>query len=286
VKASKSLLDMKVSLFIALFFSFILAYLPVWQGLVQAWSNSDDYSHGFFIVPLVIFSLWHKREVLYRLPAQSSNLGLALIIVSLVLYIFTFYAGIKTVSSLAMIFSIFGVVLYIYGLAISREIIFILLFLLFMIPVPAQIYSAMTIPLQLIVSKISVWVVMLFGVPVFREGNVIHLPDRTLEVVQACSGLRSLMTLLTLSMIVSYFTLRSNWLRMLLVISGVPVAIIVNILRVLIIIIFLHYFDFDLTGGELHTIFGVVVFSLAIALVFLIKGVFSFWDKPEIKKLS
>ncbi len=263
-----------------------MVYFPVWQDLVYAWSHSDDYSHGFFIVPLVIFSLWCKREVLYRLPAQSSYLGLILIIVSLIIYVLAFYAEIKTVASLAMVFSIFGVVLYIYGLVLFREIIFLLFFLFFMIPVPAQTYSAMTIPLQLFVSKISVGVVMLFGLPVFREGNIIQLPDHTLAVVEACSGLRSLMTLLSISMILSYFTLRSNWLRMLLIISGVPVAIIVNIFRVLIIIVSLYYFDFDLTEGKLHTILGIVVFMLAIALLFLIEGVFSFWDKSEIKKLS
>ncbi len=281
----KSYFDMKVYQFIALLLSFILVYYPVWKELVYAWYSSDDYSHGFFIVPLVIYALWQKRVELSRLPAQPSVYGLVLIIFSLTLYVFSFYAEIKTIASLAMVFTIFGVVLYFYGTAIFREISFILLFLLFLIPVPAQIYSAMTIPLQLIVSKVSVWLVMMFGLPVFREGNLIHLPDRTMEVVQACSGLRSLMSLLMLSMVVSYFTLRSNWLRIILVISGVPAAIIVNIFRVVIIIVSFHYFDFDLTGGIIHTIFGVAVFILAIVLVFLIKGVLSFWDKSALKKL-
>ena len=282
----KRYLDMKVALSIAPWLAFILVYFPIWKDLVHAWYSSDDYSHGFFIVPLVGLALWQKRDVLCRIPAQSSTLGLVLLIVSLVLYIFALYAEIRTFASLAMILSIFGMVLFLYGMAICREISFILLFLFFMIPIPAQIYSAMTIPLQLIVSQVSVWFAMLLGLPVFREGNVIHLPDRTLEVVQACSGLRSLMSLLAFSMMVSYFTLRSNWLRILLVISGVPVAIIVNIFRVLIMIVAFQYFDFDLTGGSVHTIFGMVVFILAVCLVFLLKGVLSFWDIPEIKKSS
>lgn len=278
--------SMQIPLLFALLSTFVLVYFPVWQGLIHAWSQSDDYSHGFFIVPLVVYSLWQKRQELSRLPAQSSVLGLVLLIASLVLYIMAFYAEIKTVASLAMIFSILGAVLFVYGGTIFREVFFVLLFLLFMIPVPAQIYSAMTIPLQLVVSQVSVWIVMLFGVPIFREGNVIHLPERTLEVVQACSGLRSLMSLLTLSMVVAYFTLRSNWLRVILVMSGVPAAIIVNIFRVLIMIVAFHYFDFNLAQGSVHTIFGIVVFGLAVALVFLIKGVLSFWDRPETTKLS
>ncbi len=277
-------LDIKVSLLIALGLSFLLVFFPIWKDLLLTWYNSDDYSHGFFIVPLVVFALWQKREDLSRLPVQSSSLGFALLVFSLVLYILAFYAEIKTFASLAMIFCIVGAVFFLFGRAISREIAFILFFLFFMIPIPAQIYSAMTIPLQLLVSKVSVWLVMLFGLPVFREGNVIHLPDRTLEVVQACSGLRSLMTLMTLSLVISYFTLRSNKLRLLLVMSGLPVAIAVNIFRVLIMIVAFYYFKFDLTEGQVHTIFGIVVFTLAIALLFMIKGVLALWDIPEIKK--
>ena len=280
----KKYLNLKVYLIIALGLSFVFVFYPIWKELLQTWYTSDDYSHGFFIVPLVVFALWQKREVLSRLPRQSSPLGLALLVGSLVLYILALYAEIRTIASLAMVFVIVGAVLFIFGKTIFREISFILFFLFFMIPIPAQIYSAMTIPLQLIVSKVSVWAVMLFGLPVFREGNVIHLPERTLEVVQACSGLRSLMTLLTLSLIVSYFTLRSNTLRVLLVMSGLPVAIAVNIFRVLIMIVAFYYFNYDLTVGRVHTIFGILVFVLAIVLIFIIKGVLSLWDTPEIKQ--
>lgn len=252
----------------------------------MAWYSSDDYSHGFFIVPLVIYSLWLKRHELQKLLIESSSFGIVLVIFSLFFYVFAIYAEIKTVASLSMIMSIAGVVLFLYGLTIFRRIIFILFFLLFMIPIPAQIYSAMTIPLQLLVSQVSVWLAMFLGLPIFREGNVIHLPEYTLEVVQACSGLRSLMSLLTLSVIISYFTLRSTWLRMILLLFGVPAAIIVNIFRVLIMLLAFYYFDFDLTQGSIHTIFGVVVFALAIVLVLFVKGVLSLWDRPVIEKLS
>jgi exosortase A len=277
-------IDMQWPLLITLGLSFILVYFPVWKGLVLTWYRSDDYSHGFFIIPVVIYSLCQKKEDLVRLPLHSSITGLVLLIISLILYILATYAEIKTGAALAMIVSIVSVVLFLYGFALFREILFILLFLLFMIPVPDQIYSAMTTPLQLVVSQISVWFVMLFGLPIFREGNVIHLPEHTLEMVQACSGLRSLMSLLTLSVIISYFTLRSNWLRLFLLFSAIPAAIIVNIIRVMIMILAFYYFDLDLTQGTVHTIFGTIVFTLAIALVFLIKGVLSFWDRSVIEK--
>ncbi|MGB3209927.1 MAG: exosortase [Desulforhopalus sp.] len=275
---------MKIPLLMTLLLSFIFVYFPVWKGLILAWYNSDDYSHGFFIIPIILYSLWQKRDTLSRLPVQTSRLGLILLVFSLALYILALYAEVKTLASLAMVFAIVNAVLFLCGFVIFREIFFVLCFLFFMVPVPAQIYSAATIPLQFIVSQVSVWVSMLFGIPIFREGNIIHLPERTLEVVQACSGLRSLMSLLTLSAIIAYFTLRSNWLRMLLLFTGIPAAIVVNIIRVLIIIFSFYYLGFDLTEGAVHTVFGIAVFALAIALVLFVKGVLSFWDRPVIEK--
>lgn len=282
---TKKYTDMQWPLLITLGLSFILVYFPVWKGLVLTWYRSDDYSHGFFIIPVIIYSLWQKREELVRLPVHSSSFGLVLLIISLILYILASYAEIKTGAALVMIVSIVSVVLFLFGFAVFREILFILLFLLFMIPVPTQIYSAMTTPLQLFVSQVSVWFVTLFGLPIFREGNIIHLPEHTLEMVQACSGLRSLMSLLTLSVVISYFTLRSNWLRVFLLFSAIPAAIIVNIIRIMIMILAFYYFDLDLTQGTVHTIFGTIVFILAIILVFLVKGVLSFWDRSVIEKL-
>ncbi len=271
-------------LLVTLLLTFTLAYFPVWKELFLVWYGSEDHSHGFLIVPIVIYALWKKRNELSRLPVQSSSFGVVLLIVSSIFYIFAYYAEIKTISSLSMISSIVGVVLFLFGFSILREISFILLFLFLMIPVPAQIYSLMTGPLQLFVSQVSVWFSKIIGIPIFREGNVIHLPEHTLEIVQACSGLRSLMSLLTVSMIISYFSLQSNFLRILLVALGVPAAIIINILRVLVIIVCFYFFDFDLTRGTVHTILGSLVFMFAIALVLLVKGVLSLWDRQVIEK--
>jgi exosortase len=274
----------KIVLLLVLSFGFVLAYYPVWKELVLTWHGSDDYSHGFFVVPVVLYALWCNSEKLAKLPIQPSCAGLILLIVSLVLYIIAFYADIKTVAALAMIASITGIVIYLHGMVMFREISLLLLLLLFMIPVPAQLYAAMTMPLQLIVSQTSVWFSMLIGIPIFREGNVIYLPERTLEVVQACSGLRSLMSLLTISLIISYFALHYNKLRVALLLSGIPVAIAVNIVRVIVMISGFYYFGYDLTQGVVHTVIGAAIFILAIFLLFLVKGVLSFWDRSVVEE--
>jgi len=259
--------------------SFIFAYFPVWKRLILAWYSSDDYSHGFFIVPLFFYILWRKKEILAEIPIKPSLWGLALVIFSLLLYLFAHLAEIVTVARFSMVLLLAGMVIYFYGFLMFKALLFPLFLLLFMIPVPAQIYSKLTIPLQLFVSKASVGISSLLGLPIYREGNVIHLHDRTLQVVQACSGLRSMISLLTLSAIFAYLTLKSNLLRAALFFSGIPAAILVNIIRVLLLVFAFHYFNYDITTGTTHTVFGIIIFVLALILIFIMKGILSIWDK-------
>jgi exosortase len=262
-----------------LFATFILAYFPVWKRLVLTWYRSDDYSHGFFIIPLCFYIIWRKKEILAEIPIKPSLWGLALAIFSLLLYLFAHFAEIMTLTSFSMVLLLAGMVIYFYGFLMVKELLFPLFLLLFMIPVPAQIYAKLTIPLQLFVSKVSVGISSLLGLPIYREGNVIHLHDRTLQVVQACSGLRSMISLLTLCAIFSYFTLKSNLLRSILFLSGIPAAILVNIIRVLLLVFAFHYFNYDLTTGTTHTLFGMIIFILALIFIFVMKRVLSTWDK-------
>lgn len=257
----------------------MLAYFPVWQGLVSCWSLSDDYSHGFLIIPMFGYILWLKRSRLVALPQKNSMVGFFLLFFSLIVYLLAYYAEVKTVASLSIITTLSGCVLFFYGPAVLKEVAFPLFFLLFMIPIPGQVYSVITIPLQLFVSKASVGLLSTVGVPIIRDGNVIHLPNHTFEVVQACSGLRSLVTLLTLSTIVAFLALKSNILRVVLMICAVPIAVLVNIIRVTAMIIAFHFWGYDLLKGAMHSIFGLFIFLLAIIIIFLTVGVLHRWDK-------
>jgi exosortase len=264
--------------------SFILAYFPVWKSLVAAWSASDDYSHGFLILPLCAYIAWQRRDALAEIVVKPTFLGLIIVGFSLLLYLIGRFGEISTLSSLSIVSTLAGVIVYLWGKNHLKELLFPLFLMFFMIPMPEQIYSSLTMPLQLFVSKISTDVAGLVGIPIFREGNVIFLPDRTLQVVQACSGLRSLMALLTLSVVFGYFALCSNVLRAILFVSAVPASIIVNVTRVLVLILCEYYFGIDLTSGILHTVFGVVIFALALAMIALIRGVLSTWDNQAISK--
>jgi exosortase len=277
-KSSTSIPQSQWLLLALLFAGFILVYFPVWKSLVLTWYNSDDYSHGFFIVPICVFIIWQKRKTLAETPIRSSSWGLAVVIFALLMYLLGHLGEIATVASFSMVLVLAGLVIYFFGLQMFKELLFPLFLLLFMIPVPSQIYSTLTIPLQLFVSRVSAGIAGILGIPIYREGNVINLPEYTLQVVQACSGLRSMISLLTLSAIFAYMTLKSNTLRTILFLSGIPAAIIVNIFRVLLMIVAFYYFQYDLAEGSVHTVFGVVIFILALAIIAGMKGILSFWD--------
>lgn len=261
---------------------FVFAYFPAWKSLILAWSRSDDYSHGFFIIPISLYIVWQKRDIISKIDPLPSNWGIGIIFLSLALYIFSYFAEITTLVSFSILPFVSGIVIYLYGFSVFNTLIFPIFFLVFMIPVPEQIYASLTIPLQLLVSQVSVFIATIIGMPIYRDGNVIHLPEQTLQVVQACSGLRSLMSLLTLSVVYGYFTLNSIVLRSTLFAFAVPVAIFVNIIRVFSMIIGFHYLNYDLTEGTVHTGFGMAIFFLALAITILIGKILSKWDNSAI----
>lgn len=264
VQVNKNRLEepVRIIVWVLLFAAFAAVYYPVLSGLVKAWNGSDDYSHGFLILPLSAYILWQNRSTLVAQPVEGSWFGLPLALFALFLFLLGKFGSVLTLPPISLILFIWSAVIFFFGFKMFRICSFPLLFLIFMIPVPEQIFAALTNPLQFIVTKITVSLASMMGVIIYREGNVIHLSDMTFQVVQACSGLRSIMTMLTLGAILGYFTLRSSLLRLILVVAGVPIAIAVNIFRVFTMVIAYNYFKFNLTEGTPHTILGLLVFAL------------------------
>lgn len=249
--------------------AFASLYYPVASGLVKVWISSDDSSHGLLVLPLVGYMVWRNRCTLAAQPIDGSWIGLPLALFSLGMFLFAKLGSVLSLLPVSMIMFIWSAVLYFYGFTVFRLCLFPLLFLFFMVPVPSQVYAAMTNPLQFIVTRITVDIASMLGMIVYREGNVIHLPDMTFQVVQACSGLRSIMTMLTLGAIIGYFSLRSPFMRLILIAAGVPIAIAVNIFRVFSMVAAQNYFKVDLTEGAPHTILGLLVFLLGLVFFML-----------------
>jgi exosortase len=177
-----------------------------------------------------------------------------------------------------MVLTIVSTIIYLFGLGTLKNIAIPLALLFLVIPIPNQFLSMLTATLQIKVSQASTVLAQLFSIPIFREGNVLHIPDKTFQVVEACSGIRSLISLSTLSLIFSYFTLNRWWSVTALLLLSIPVAVVINILRVVSLVVVYHWFKIDLSVGTAHTVAGLVLFLFGLFLLNLLQRVLKSWE--------
>jgi exosortase len=262
---------------------FFAVYYQALQILVTKWASSDEYSHAFLVVPIISYIIWGKRKFFSNNSADYSSPGLLLIISSLACYLFALLTHVNTIILLSMFLTIVGILLYFSGIKAFKEFATPLLLSLLLIPIPEQLYISLTFPLQLKVSEISEIIIRMFSVPMLREGNVVNIPKMSFEVIEACSGLRSMIALLTLSVIMGSFSVKNFSSKLILVVVSIPLAILVNIIRVVSMILLYHFFGLDLGQGMLHTLSGLLVFLLAIIILFFLQKVLEFWEQKKIK---
>jgi exosortase len=242
---------------------------PVLYWMVRHWQDVPDYSHGFIVAPLALYFAWERRRDLARCPIEPSWWGVVL----LALGVLALMVGRLGVELMAMrtgfLLTLHGLVLLLLGRHVYRVLLFPLLFLFLMIPLPQSVANNITFPLQLIASDLAMTPLYWLQIPALREGNIIHLADTQLLVAEACSGLRSVMALFTLGVVFAYF-FRKNWLeRAILVASTVPIAILVNAFRVGLTGYLTYRFGEAAAQGVVHQTEGFFTFGLAFALLLL-----------------
>lgn len=259
---------------------FVAAYYPILKILAIKWAASEDYTHAFFTVPIILYMGWIKRESFIAGVGWGKS-GLAVLLASAVFYILSLQLQIPTFIALAMFLTVCGIILYLSGPRVILEMTIPLLLLLLLIPIPEQLLSMVTASLQLRVSEASELILRFSGVPLFREGNVLNIPDKTFQVVEACSGIRSLISLVTLSLILGYFSLKTVWSNALLVVCSLPVAILVNILRVVALVVAYHFFQIDLSLGTAHTVLGLALFGIALVVLFTLQRMLEQWETAK-----
>ena len=245
-------------------------YQNVVNSLVSDWANDDNYSHGFLIVPLAAYFVWERRAALMNATPQPSAWGLVWVLGSLATLVAGILGAEFFLTRVSLIGVIGGSVLFLWGWQHLRVVLFPLAFLLLMIPIPAIVFNQIAFPLQLFASRFGVEVMQLADVPVLREGNVITLANTRLEVAEACSGIRSLVSLLTLGIVYGYFTDSRWWMRLAIAVATIPIAIIANGLRVAGTGIMAHTRGVEAALGFFHTFSGWLVFVAAFALLFVV----------------
>lgn len=262
----------------------LLLYYPTFHMFIYDWSNDDNYSHGFLVPVIVAYLVWTKKERLRALSPLPSLWGIPILLLGLSMYLVGTIGAEWFLKRASLIVVLGGVVLYLYGKAYFRLLLFPLLFLMFMVPLPAIVYSELAFKLQLFVSIVSTKLIALAGIPIFREGNILYVSSGPLAVEEACSGMRSIMALLALSALFAYLMYDSRLKQWILVVSALPIAVITNIIRVTTTGIVAHYWGKAFAEGILHESFGWLVFVIAFVLLFLL-GKLLDWLFPT-KKLS
>ncbi|MFN0170389.1 MAG: exosortase/archaeosortase family protein [Bryobacteraceae bacterium] len=245
----------------------VAVYLPVLIPLVQQWESDEDMGHGFFVPVIVAYIVWNKRKELELLTPKTSYWGLLLVVAAAAQLLVATLGAELFLARTAFVLSIFGSVWFLGGAAYLRTLIFPLLLLFFMVPIPALIYNQITFPLQLLASRAAEMTLMLCDIPVLREGNVLELSSgQRLQVVEACSGIRSLLSLSFLSLVYGFFFEENVRVRALLFVANVPIAIVANASRVTFTGI-LTEIDPEYARGFFHTASGWVIFMVALVIL-------------------
>jgi exosortase len=255
----------------------VLVYGAVLAKLVADWWDIPDFSHGFLVPIFSAYLIWAKRETLKKTKIAPSWGGIPLIVLGLVVLLLGVFGAELFLSRLSLVILLAGLVLCFGGSQLLRELRFALLVLLLAIPIPSIVFNQITLPLQMLASKLASALLPLFGVPVLREGNVIELPAMKLEVAEACSGIRSLMSLFTLSVFYGYFLEKTFLRRTILALASIPIAIAANAVRILGTGLCVQYWDPDKAMGFFHEFSGWVMFLVSLSCLFFVHRIMKFF---------
>jgi exosortase len=281
VHGGGSVQDRESAISIYLIFGlFAIAYFPAAQVLVIQWLELEEYSHAFLTVPIIGYLVWLKRAALQKQQSNAQQIvAMAVLTLSTLLYLVAGKLHVPSVINLTLIISLLSILLYFFSFNSFRELTTPILLAIMLVPIPTQIYSMITVPLQLKVSELSSFLMHLFNVPIFREGNILNIPGKTFQVIDACSGMRYIISIATLSLLFGYFTLHKNLSKIMLVLFAVPIAFLVNVIRVMTQVMAFHFFQIDWSTGTAHTLMGTFVFGLAILTLFFLQRILEFWEQ-------
>ena len=243
-------------------------YAPVLRALVRQWSSDADMGHGFFVPVIAGYIVWQKRDELLAIKPQPNWWGLAVVILGGVQLMVGTLGVELFLARTSFVIVLIGAVWLLGGDGMLKKLAFPLFLLFFMVPIDAVIYNQITFPLQLLASRVADGALTLLSIPVLREGNILELPNQRLSVVDACSGIRSLLSLTFLSLVYGYFFEKKAWIRVVLFISTVPIAIVANSSRVTITGI-LTQVKPDAAEGFFHEAEGWVIFMVALGILIL-----------------
>ena len=257
-------------------------YHSILYNLVLQWIHDPNFSHGVFVPVFSLFVLWQDREKLSAVEKRPAWSGLVLVALALAMLALGVMGVELFTSRASLLVLLAGLAILFRGWPFFRALLFPWAFLILMIPLPNLILQKFTFPLQMLASQLSTQMLRVVGVPVLREGNVIVLAAMPLDVAEACSGIRSLLSLVTLAIIYGYLMEKRNWVRVVLACAAVPIAVFANSFRIFVTGLLVQYWDPDKAEGFFHAFQGWLIFVVSLILLFGVHRVINFiWKSGD-----
>ena len=250
--------------------AFLILYWTTLADLIADWTIDPNFSHGFLIPFVAAYMVWYRQNHLRQIECRPSIYGVFIIVFGIMVYMAGNLGAELFLMRTSMIITLAGIIAFSFGAAMLKELAVPLCYLIMMIPIPAIIWNKIAFPLQLFAARISSETISMIGIPVFREGNILHLANTSLEVVDACSGIRSLTSLLALTGAFAFLSHLSQWKKWMIFLSAIPIAVAVNVVRLTITGMLAAWVGPEAAHGFLHDMSGLIVFGTALVLVYLL----------------
>lgn len=254
------------------------------RDLARQWWDDPNYSHGFLVPLFSGWIAWRERATVEALSPRGSALGLVVLLGGIWVLLLGDLAAENFLMRSSLIIILAGLVLFLLGRETFRRFRFPLAFLFFMVPVPAILLYAVTFPLQRFAAEQAAWVLDLLGVPVLLDGNVIQLSQLSLGVTEACSGIRSLISLVAGAVVWAYMVLPRGWLSVAFVACAVPITIVANVGRVVTTGLIATWLGADYAAGSFHELAGWVVYMFALACLIAVHGLIRLWQRRQAQR--
>ena len=262
-----------------IFLLYFVVFYPVYPSLISAWFYDSNSSHCILVPFISGYLIWKKVKKLKETPISNSSYGLILLLFGIFIYLLGLLGDIALIYRSSTVLVLIGLIWYNYGSKVFKTLLFPLCFLFFMIPIPTSLVNLVAFPMQLFATKVSTFIISLLGYPVIREGNIVHFPNISIEVAEACSGIRSLVSLIMLGTLFAYFLKGKYFKKVFLVISAIPIAIGANIFRVTLTGILAYYYGKKVARGFLHEFSGILVFALGFIIFLIIYQIIEKYEK-------
>jgi exosortase len=245
-------------------------YFQMWEQLFSAWQNKPQVSHGYLIIPISIWLLNNIHKKSEPAKSEPSIKGVFLVSVGLILYMLASVSEVATLANVSYMISLAGLIVALFGFSTFKAYLFPYLFLFFMFPIPDILYLELTSPLKLFASNLSTSFISLLGFNVIREGNILQLPHFQMQVVEACSGMQSLISFVMLGVLLAFFFKGPCWKKFLIISFAIPIAILNNILRISGTGIVGELYGEKAVNGVYHSILGMASFSIGLMIFFIL----------------